>query len=112
MSSPILPLSHPTLRPERRNFSVHQAYRSTSDDPIVECRGALRNGRIATTGASHQQIARALFGDERVAKEWHSTSDAMKSTVRRLVRLANRLAAGEYRNLMLTDALRRSVNSE
>jgi hypothetical protein len=72
----------------------------------------LRNGRIATTGASHQQIARALFGDERVAKEWHSTSDAMKSTVRRLVRLANRLAAGEYRNLMLTDALRRSVNSE
>ncbi len=61
---------------------------------------ALRVYDALTSGASHQHIARALFGDDRVAKEWNSTSDAMRSTIRRLVRLANRLAAGEYRGLM------------
>jgi hypothetical protein len=61
---------------------------------------ALRVYDALASGASRQHIARALFGDDRVAKEWYSTSDAMRSTVKRLVRLSNHLAAGGYRDLM------------
>jgi hypothetical protein len=61
---------------------------------------ALRVYDALASGASRQHIARALFGDDRVAKEWNSTSDAMRSSVKRLVRLSNHLAAGGYRDLM------------
>jgi hypothetical protein len=61
---------------------------------------ALRVFDALASGASQQHIARALFGDDRVASEWNSTSDAMRSSVKRLVRLSNHLAAGGYRDLM------------
>ena len=70
------------------------------DQQIERLTMALRVYDALASGASHRHIARALFGDDRVAKEWNGTSDAMRSTIRRLVRLANRLAAGDYRSLM------------
>lgn len=51
-------------------------------------------------GASQREIARALYGDTRVAREWHGRSDSMRSRVRRLVRDAVTMADGGYRRLL------------
>jgi hypothetical protein len=61
---------------------------------------ALRVNDALASGASHRKIACALFGDDRVEKEWSGTSDAMRSSVKRLVKLSRQLAAGGYRDLM------------
>jgi hypothetical protein len=71
-----------------------------ADQKMQRLIAALRVYDALASGASRQNIARALFGDDRVAKEWNSTSDAMRSTVKRLVRLSQHLAAGGYRDLM------------
>lgn len=54
-----------------------------------------------SAGASHHDIAVALYGDDRVAAEWNGKSDSMRSRVRRLVGLANDLAAGGWQRLLL-----------
>jgi hypothetical protein len=71
-----------------------------ADQKMQRLIAALRVYDALASGASRQNIARALFGDDRVAKEWNSTSDAMRSTVKRLIRLSQHLAAGGYRDLM------------
>lgn len=52
-------------------------------------------------GASQREIGAALFGDERVARDWSDGSDSLRSRVRRLVREAHAMARGGYRQLML-----------
>ncbi|MFA5969664.1 MAG: DUF2285 domain-containing protein [Sphingomonas sp.] len=51
-------------------------------------------------GASQREIGAALFGDERVARDWVGESDSLRSRVRRLVREAHAMARGGYRQLM------------
>ena len=52
-------------------------------------------------GASQRDIAAALYGQERVATEWNSASDSMRSRVRRLIGIAHDLAAGGWQKIML-----------
>jgi hypothetical protein len=63
---------------------------------------ALRVYDALASGASQQHIARALFGDARVAQDWNGTSDAMRSSVKRLIRRVRALATGDYQTLMQT----------
>ena len=51
-------------------------------------------------GASQREIGTALFGSERVARDWAGASDSLRSRVRRLVRDARIMARGGYRQLM------------
>lgn len=54
-----------------------------------------------SAGASHRDIAVSLYGNDRAVAEWNGASDSMRSRVRRLVRLAHDLAAGEWQRLLL-----------
>ena len=51
-------------------------------------------------GASQREIAVALFGPERVAREWSGRSDSLRSRTRRMVRDARDMAGGGYRVLL------------
>lgn len=51
-------------------------------------------------GASQREIGAALFGHERVHRDWSEGSDSLRSRVRRLVREARDMARGGYRQLM------------
>jgi len=51
-------------------------------------------------GASQRDIARELFGADRVLPGWAGESDSLRSRVRRLVAEARAMAAGGYRLLM------------
>lgn len=51
-------------------------------------------------GASHREIAGALYGEARVDTDWNGSSDSLRSRVRRLVRDARAMAAGGYRSLL------------
>jgi len=52
-------------------------------------------------GASQREIASALFGAERVEREWSGTSDSLRSRTRRLIRDAALMAHGGYRLLLV-----------
>ena len=51
-------------------------------------------------GASHRDIAAALFGAHRIALEWRGASESLRSRIRRFVRDARWLATGGYRTLL------------
>ena len=51
-------------------------------------------------GASHREIACALFGEERVAREWSGTSDSLRSRTRRMIRDETVMSQGGYRTLL------------
>jgi len=51
-------------------------------------------------GASQRDIGAALFGEDRVARDWNGVSDSLRSRVRRLVRDARLMARGGYRQLL------------
>jgi hypothetical protein len=50
--------------------------------------------------ASYQDIARVLYGDERVEQEWNAASDSLRSSIRRIASQAKRLAEGGYHGIM------------
>jgi hypothetical protein len=50
-------------------------------------------------GASQREIARHVFGEEAIAKNWHPDSE-LRAQVRHLVRRARALVAGGYRSLI------------
>ncbi|WP_170978455.1 DUF2285 domain-containing protein [Sphingobium sp. MP9-4] len=54
-------------------------------------------------GASHRDIGIALFGADRIANQWDGPTDALRSRVRRLVRDAQLMAEGGYRQLLRRD---------
>ena len=70
-------------------------------DPRID-RGIamLRVHDAIAQGASQREIGAALFGDERVRRDWSDDSDSLRSRVRRLVRDAHSMARGGYRQLM------------
>jgi hypothetical protein len=51
-------------------------------------------------GASHREIAAALFGERVVKEDWCSRSDYLRLRVQRLVRTADNLVNGGYRDLL------------
>lgn len=51
-------------------------------------------------GASQREIAIALYGADRVAREWSGRSDSLRSHTRRLIRDAQAMAQGGYRSLL------------
>lgn len=61
---------------------------------------ALRTFDALRAGASHREVAIALFGRALVTAEWGSRTDSLKSRVRRLMKLASHLADGGYNNLL------------
>lgn len=54
-------------------------------------------------GASHRDIGIGLFGADRIAIQWDGPTDALRSRVRRLVRDAQHMADGGYRELLGRD---------
>ena len=51
-------------------------------------------------GASHREIAAALFGEKVVKEDWCGRSDYLRLRVQRLVRTADQLVNGGYRDLL------------
>jgi hypothetical protein len=51
-------------------------------------------------GASHRHIAAALFGESIVRDDWSGRSDYLRLRVQRLLRFAERLVKGGYRDLL------------
>lgn len=60
----------------------------------------LRVHDAVASGASQREIARVLFGAERVEAESVGGSESLRSRVRRLVRDARGMARGGYRSLL------------
>lgn len=61
---------------------------------------ALRVADALAAGASHREIAAALYGEQRVRAEWNGRSDFLLSRVRRRVAEARRMEQGGYRLLL------------
>jgi len=61
---------------------------------------ALRVHDAIAAGASQRDIARALFGDDSANSAEDERADSLRSRVRRLVAVARRMAAGDYRALL------------
>lgn len=51
-------------------------------------------------GATHREIAATLFGERVVKEDWCSRSDYLRLRVQRLVKTANNLVTGGYRDLL------------
>jgi len=51
-------------------------------------------------GASHRDIAAALFGEKIVQEDWSGRSDYLRLRVQRLIRTADKLVNGGYRDLL------------
>jgi hypothetical protein len=66
----------------------------------------LRVADALSAGASQRDIAAGLFGSERVSSDWRTTSDSLRSRIRRLVREARHMADGGYRGLLGSDGRR------
>lgn len=60
---------------------------------------ALRAGDARAAGASHREIAVALYGEARVRAEWGGRSDSLLMRIRRRVAEARRMERGGYRAL-------------
>jgi hypothetical protein len=56
------------------------------------------DGRVA--GASHRDIAAAIFGEERMAESWNSDSE-LRAQVRHLLRRGDELMRGGYRQFLV-----------
>jgi hypothetical protein len=60
----------------------------------------LRVRDAVAAGASQKDIAKALFGCDRVRDDWHSNSDFLRSRVRRMVAHARWMAHGDFWSLL------------
>jgi hypothetical protein len=61
---------------------------------------ALRAYDAVQAGASHRDVATALFGEKAVKEDWDGRSHYLRLRVQRLVGTANNLVNGGYRNLL------------
>jgi len=61
---------------------------------------ALQAHDAVQAGASHREIAAALFGEKVVKEDWFGRSDYLRLRVQRLVRTADKLVYGGYRDLL------------
>ena len=69
----------------------------------------LRVADALADGASHREIAVAFYGSRRVGEEWNSSSDSLRSHVRRLVQHARRMAAGGWTELATSRSAQRQA---
>lgn len=97
--------ARPKLLPLRRlvEFSLHRQFRRSlypPDPRVTRWLIALQVHDGLAAGASQREIGEALYGVERVAREWEGRSDSLRSRVRRFAAEARRLARGGYRLLM------------
>jgi hypothetical protein len=60
----------------------------------------LRTLNVLAVEPNYRAVAVALFGPERVAQDWNSSSDFLKSRVRRLVAQADCLTRGDFRRIL------------
>jgi hypothetical protein len=98
----------PSLRGQLDDFNVHaKALANRAPDavpPRTVSRSALLHHRAlqaldaAQAGASHRDIAKALFGLEAAAVRWHADGE-LRAQVRHLLRRAEAYMRGEYRTL-------------
>lgn len=93
----ILPLRRFLDLVRRDRFSLSLYPRDPRTDRWIEM---LRVHDAVLDGASLREIGRALFGAERVDRDWNGPSDSLRSRVRRLTRDAAALARGAYRDLL------------
>lgn len=77
-------LPHTLFPPERRARRWAQAFQAHDG---------------AQAGASHREIAAALFGQDRVSEDWRE-GDHMRMRVHRLIRTAEKLIDGGYHELL------------
>ena len=61
---------------------------------------ALRAWDARRAGATHREIAAALFGETRAAADWDGSSAYLRCRVQRLIRLGAALVQGGYRDLL------------
>ena len=61
---------------------------------------ALRALDARREGATHREIAAALFGETRVDADWDGSSAYLRCRVQRLIRLGEALVQGGYRDLL------------
>lgn len=64
------------------------------------CIMLLRTLDALAVNGNARGVARALFGETAVAKDWDHESDYLRMRTRRLVSASQRLAAGAYRNFV------------
>ncbi|HVJ34895.1 MAG TPA: DUF2285 domain-containing protein [Terriglobia bacterium] len=60
----------------------------------------LRALDLSLGGASHRHIGEAIYGIERIDRDWNDPGDHLKDRVRRLVVRGRSLMAGGYRQLL------------
>lgn len=60
----------------------------------------LRALDAASTGASHRDIARALFGSRRTERDWPDPRENLRDQVRRAIHAGRRLSVHAYRRLL------------
>lgn len=60
----------------------------------------LRVHDAVADGATHREIAEALFGQDQAKLAWNGVSDSMRSQVRRMVSAAKVLSAGAYQRML------------
>ena len=70
------------------------------DPRIPRWLALLRVHDARAAGASHREIAAALFGRAGVEPDWSGTGDSLRSGVRRLARDAAAMARGGYHGLL------------
>jgi hypothetical protein len=61
---------------------------------------ALQAYDAVQAGATHREIATVLFGEKVVKEDWCGRSDYLRLRVQRLVRAADKLVNGGYRDLL------------
>src|SRR3546814_211453 len=61
---------------------------------------ALQAYDAVQAGATHREIAAALFGEKVVKEDWCGRSDYLRVRVQRLLRMADKLVNGGYRDLL------------
>lgn len=61
---------------------------------------ALQAYDAVQAGATHREIAAALFGERGVKEDWCGRSDYLRLRVQRLVRTADKFVNGGYRDLL------------
>jgi hypothetical protein len=61
---------------------------------------ALRALDARRAGATHREIATALFGEATIETDWDGSSAYLRCRVQRLIRLGEALVRGGYRDLL------------
>lgn len=95
----------PKMLPLKRliDFLLYRRFARTlypADPRIERWLTALQVRDGLSDGASHRELADALYGAEQVAADWDGRSDSLRSRVRRLVAEAGRLSRGGYRQIL------------